>query len=147
MYKEEKSFIFRSVHAVDAWLWRRGFQNPLVRRMLKSQIIFVLFSVLAGLVALPWTAHGVTFALGVAIFAHIFWGISGQVMGFSLTRYSRGLLFLLLMRSGLRLLVTAVVLYVAFVVFNASALVIVFGVTASMALALGTFARIHFQRA
>ncbi len=137
----------RSVHAVDAWLWRRGFQNPLVRRMLKSQIIFVLLAVVAGTIALPWTEHGLTFALGIALFAHIFWGISGQVLGFSLTKYSRGLLFLLLIRSALRLVITAVVLYVAFVVFNASAIVVVCGVTASMALALGTFARIHFQRA
>ncbi len=144
---QDNSFLTRLVHPLDAWLWRRGFQNPLVRQMLKSQIIFVLLAAVLGCVALPWTAHGLTFALGVIIFAHIFWGISGQVLGFSLTTYSRGLLFLLLIRSALRLVITAVVLYVAFVVFNASAIVLVCGVIASMALALGTFACIHFQRA
>ncbi len=140
------SLLARAVHPLDAWLWRRGFQNPLVRFMLKIQVLFFLFALTAGLMALPWTPHVATFAVGSAIFANIFWGISGQVLGLSLTKYSGGLLFLLLLRTGFRLALAAAILYVAFVVFKASALAIVCGVTASMGLALGTFAYNHFSK-
>ncbi len=143
---ENSTHMFKAVHALDAWLWRRGFYNPLVRFMLKVQILFFLFVCFLGLIALPWTAHGLTFAVGAAIFANIFWGISGQILGLSLTKFSGGLLFLLLIRTGLRLALAAAVLYVAFVVFKASALAIVCGVTASMGLALGTFAYNHFSK-
>ncbi len=146
MSQENVSFVARSVHKLDAWLWRRGFHNPLVRYMLKMQILFFLFALCAGVSALPWTAHVVTFAVGSAIFANIFWGISGQVLGLSLTKFSGGLLFLLLLRTGFRLALAAAILYVAFVVFKASALAIVCGVTASMGLALGTFAYNHFSK-
>ncbi len=145
MLKQE-NVLARAVHGLDAWLWRRGFYNPLVRFMLKVQVLFFLFALLVGFMALPWTEHVVTFSVGCAIFANIFWGISGQVLGLSLTKFSGGLLFLLLIRTGFRLALAAAVLYVAFVVFKASALAIVCGVTASMGLALGTFAYNHFSK-
>ncbi len=146
MQSDTSSLPARLVHHLDAWLWRRGFHHALVRFMLKVQVLFFFFVLMAGLMALPWTAHVVTFAVGSAIFANIFWGISGQVLGLSLTKYSGGLLFLLLLRTGFRLALAAAVLYVAFVVFHASALAIVCGVTASMGLALGTFAYNHFSK-
>ncbi len=144
-HKNENIFS-KGFHALEAILWRRGFHHPMVRQMLATQIIFVLLSLCVGLALLPWSMHGISFTLGIAIFAHIFWGISGQILGFSLTKSSRGQLVLLLFSSSIRLLVAAFVLYVAFVVLKASALVLVCGITASMALALTTFARIHFMR-
>ncbi len=134
------------VHHLDAWLWRRGFYNPLVRFMVKIQVIFFIFTCIVGILALQWTPHALTFAVGSAIFANIFWGISGQILGLSLTKFSGELLFLLLFRTGFRLALAAAILYVAFVVFKASPLVMVCGVTASMGLALGTFAYNHFSK-
>ncbi len=147
MLAEKNSILNRILHEIEAWLWRRGFQHVLVRQVMKIQIIFLFFSLLIGIIALTWTIDGMTFALGVVIFAHILWGISGQILGFSLTTYSGGLLFLLLFKSGLRLAIAALVLYVAFKVYNASAIVLVCGLTASTAVALGTFAHAHFKRA
>ena len=134
------------IHALDAWLWRRGFYNPIIRLMLRVQLLFLLIVLLIGLLALPVTAHLVTFFLGVAISANIFWGLSKQVLGISLARFSGGLFFSLLFGTGFRLALAAAILYVAFVIFNASALAIVAGVTTSMGLALGTFAYSHFSK-
>ncbi len=149
--KQHTSNIFANCfHALEAMLWRRGFHHPLVRRLLVVQIAFVILCFTVGVIALKWSMHGISFALGVTIFAHIFWGISGQILGFSLAKSSkgqRGQLVLLLFSSSIRLLIAALVLYVAFVVLKASALVLVCGVTASMVLALTTFARMHFNRA
>ncbi len=144
------NIVHKIFHAVEAFLWRRGFHHSLVRHMLTAQVIFVILSLCVGLLILPWTVQGISFALGVVIFAPIFFGISGQVLGFSLTTAKdkqRGHLFLLLLSSSIRLIVAAFILYIAFVMLKASALVLVCGVTASMALALATFARIHFMRA
>ncbi len=151
IYTHHNDHIFaHCFHALEAVLWRRGFHHPLIRRLLVVQIVFVILCFMVGLIALKWSMHGISFAMGVTIFAHIFWGISGQVLGFSLAQSAkgqRGQLVLLLFSSSIRLLIAAFVLYVAFVVLKASALMLVCGVTASMVLALATFARIHFKRA
>ncbi len=146
----QNNIFSKGFHTLEAILWRKGMHHPLIRHMLAVQMVFLFVAILCGLFLLPWSMHGVSFALGIAIFAHIFWGISGQILGFSLANSAeghRGKLVLLLFSSSIRLLIAAFVLYVAFVVLKASALVLVCGVTASMVLALATFARIHFKRA
>ena len=58
--------------------------------------------------------------------------------------YSSGLLLGVLLRSGFRLLLTAVLLYVSLIVCNAPAFALVCGVAANVAVALGTYALVGF---
>ncbi len=128
-------------HKIEAWLWRRGFHNPAIRALLRDQICFLLLSLMVGLIALPWTGLALHFALGVLVFVNVFAGIAKHLLSLNLNTYSSGLLMGVLFRTTLRLGITAILLYVVLIVYNASAVALACGVTASMAVALGTFAQ------
>lgn len=128
------------VHSIDAWLWRLGMHNPQIRAVVRTQLLFVGITLLGGGLLAPLTHWPLWFAVGAAIFANVFWGLARHFLRVTLTAYSSGLLLGLLLRSGLRLLITAGILYVALIVCAAPAAAVVCGMTAGTAVALGTYA-------
>ncbi len=113
--------------------------------MLRDQVFFLIICFALGFVILPWTALGIHFALGVLVFVNVFGGIAKHLLSISLNTYSAGLLMGVLLRTTLRLGITAILLYVVLIVYGASAVALACGVTISMAVALGTFARQYFM--
>ncbi len=136
--------LFLPVQKLNGWLWRRGFDIPAIRRMMLWQLLFAMCSLLVGCALLPWTSWILFFTAGLAIFLNIFWGIARHIMRLTLTAYSMGLFAGFLLRMGLRMVITAVVLYVLLVTLKASPVALVAGVVASMAVALGAFAYNNF---
>ncbi len=137
--------LFLPVHKLNGWLWRRGFDIPAIRRMMLWQCIFAIASLLVGCVLLPWTQVPLAFTAGLCIFLNIFWGIARHIMRLSLTAYSMALFAGFLLRMGLRMAITAVVLYILLVTLKASPLALVSGVAVSTAVALGAFAYNNFM--
>ncbi len=132
------------VHFIEAWLWRRGFSIQPIRLIMHNLLVLTVLSAFLGICALPVTQGPITFAVGSLVFANVFWGIARHILGLTLTAYSMGLLLFMLLGTAFRLLVTAIVLYVVLVVYNASAIALVGGLIVSLAVALGTFALITF---
>lgn len=128
------------VHSLEAWLWRRGFHHPHIRAIATAEILLSAITLLAGAAALTLSWWPLTFALGVTIFAWNFYGLARFVLRQTLTAYSSALLVVLLMRFSGRLLLTAVVLYVALIVYNAPVIALVCGLVAGMTVALVTYA-------
>lgn len=128
------------MRGVDAWLWRSGMHNPMIRAMVRAQLLFAGAALLGGGAAVAFSPWPLWFAVGVAIFANVFWGLARHLSPVAFAAYSSGLLLGVLLRFGIRLACVAGVLYVALALCNASAAALVCGVTAGMAVALGTFA-------
>lgn len=84
------------------------------------------------------------FGAGAAIFAWSFCGLAHYLLRARLTAYSTALLTGLLLRSGGRLLLTAVMLYVALIICSAPAAALLGGVIAGSVVALGTYALVGF---
>ncbi len=150
MAVSHKSFLqqalrIKAVHALDAWLWRRGFHMPQIRGMVLGQVMLTACSFVLGLILFMWVLWPLWFAVGSSIFLFVFWGIARHLSGVLLSAYSMGLLLGLFVRTTVRMFVVGVVLYVTLVVCSASASAIVCGVTANMAVALGIFAYFTFS--
>ncbi len=133
--------MLKIIHSIETWLYKWGFHNPAIRALMRDQVCFLIVSLLAGLLALPFTALILHFALGVLVFVNVFVGTAKHLISINLNTYSTGLLMGVLLRTTLRLVITGILLYVVLIVYNASAVALACGVTASMAVALGTFAR------
>lgn len=132
--------IKETVHSLDAWLWRRGFHLPHIRAIAVAEILLTAITLLVGAAAAVVSYWPLTFALGVFIFTWNFYGLARFILQQTLTAYSSGLLVLLLLRFSGRLLLTAVVLYVALIVYNAPVIALVCGLVAAMTAALVTYA-------
>ncbi len=128
-------------HSLETWLWRRGFHLPAIRLIMRNILLFLAALLLLGLMSLPFSGKPLTFAVGALIFANVFWGIARHILGIRLAAYGMALLVSMLLQTTLRLVITAVILYVVLVVYNASAIALVGGIIISLAVALGTYAR------
>lgn len=128
------------VHKVEAWLWRRGFHHPHIRAIALVEIVFAVVTLLLGAVLWGVSAWPLTFALGTSIFAWNFYGLARFMLRQTLTAYSTALFMALLLRFSGRLMLTALCLYVALIVYHASVIALVCGLVAGMTVALVTYA-------
>lgn len=127
-------------HKLDAWLWRRGLHHPLLRYLVRGQIVFTGLILLVGASLSLWTLWLLWFGVGAAVIAQVFWGLVRHMAHLRLESYHSGLLIGVLLRFGARLLMTAVLLYIVLIVCHAPATAIVYGMTAAIAVAIATFA-------
>lgn len=130
----------KTAHGVETWLWRQGFHHPHIRAIAQAEILLSVVALLAGLAAVFVSIWPLTFALGLLVFTWNFYGLARFILRQTLTAYSSALLVVLLMRFSGRLLLTAVVLYVALIVYNAPVIALVCGLVAGMTVALVTYA-------
>lgn len=129
-----------AMHTLDAWLWRSGMHNPLVRAMVRAQAVFAGAALLAGASAAAFSLWPLWFAVGAVIFANVCWGLARHFSRVALTPYSPRLVMGVFLRSGARLLCVGGVLYAALVVCRAPAVALVCGITAGTAVVLGSYA-------
>ncbi len=128
------------VHALDSWLWRRGIQHPVIRVLLRNELLAGALALLVGgmlFVVTPWIFW---FGVGLALMTQVFWGLAHFFLRGRLTTYTTALLLAALLKATLRLLVTAGVLFVALVVCAAPPLAVIAGIAGSMALAVFSYA-------
>ena len=104
-------------HSLDAWLWRRGIGHPVIRPLVRNELLLTALFLLGGgaaFSATPW----------------FFW----------FGEYSTAFLRVVLLRWGGRLLLLGGLLYWALIVCKAPVTAILGGLTAGAATALITFA-------
>ena len=135
------------IHRLDALLWQRGFHRPEVRLVMRNEALFAVPLLLLGICLLPLTSWLVWFAAGALLVAWNFYGLARFIQGLSLSAYSQTLLIGMLVRSNLRLVLSALFLYGALVWFEASVWAVVAGITGAMGLlAVTAFAWLAEQR-
>ncbi len=119
---------------LDGLLWRRGFHRPEVRAVMRNEILFSAPLLVLGLCLLPLDARLLWFAVGALLMAWNFYGLARFIQGISLSAWSQALLLGMLVRSNLRLVLSALFLYGAFVWFDASAWAVLAGITGALGL-------------
>ncbi len=127
------------VHALDAWLWRRGIQHPHIRFVVRTELLCAGVALLFGAAAWWVTPWPFWFAVGFALIAQIFWGLARFFLRTSLLEYTAALLMMALLRATARLLLTGVVLYMALVWCRAPAMALLGGLVAGTGVALGSY--------
>ena len=100
------------IFKLDKYLYGRGFLQPQVRLLLRTQLLVALFcvvsTVLAPLIGL-WVVY---FALAALLMTYNFYSLAKFVHLIVYQRFSKTLLFSLLIRVYGRLIVTGLTLYV-----------------------------------
>lgn len=123
---------------LDALLWRRGFHRPEVRAVMRNELLFSVPLLLLGLCVLPLDPGLLWFAAGALLIAWNFYGLARFIQGVSLNAWSQALLMGMLLRSNLRLVLSALFLYGAFVWFEASVWAVTAGITGAVSLLAAT---------
>ncbi|MDO5483643.1 MAG: hypothetical protein Q4F27_01920 [Desulfovibrionaceae bacterium] len=127
-------------HWLDAWLWRRGIEHPVIRPLLRNEILLAALFLISGALVLPQTDWLFWFGVGVAIMALTFWSLARFFLRRGLGEYSNALLWVVLLRWVARLAGLTILLYLALIVCKAPVLAILGGLTVGVATGLGSFA-------
>lgn len=130
------------MHGLDAWLWRRGIGHPVIRPLVRNEMLLTGFFLLGGGLAFTLTPWFFWFGVGLGIMTLTFWGLARFFLRAGLGEYSAAFLRVVLFHWGGRVLFLAALLYVALIVCKAPVSAILSGLTASAATALLTFARV-----
>lgn len=121
---------------LDAWLGRRGVQNPVVRAVVRIDLLFSTLFLLAGAGLFFFTQWLFWFAIGHLLMAMTFWGLARQFPDLRPGDWDNGVLLRTIFRWLARMLLATLVIYVAIVLCKAPAVAILSGLT--LALAVGT---------
>jgi len=122
------------IHRLDTLLWQRGFHRPEVRLVMRNEALFALSLFILGICLLPLTTWLLWCAAGALLIAWNFYGLARFIQGLSLSAPSRTLLPGLLLRSHLRLVFSALFLYVVLIWLEASVWAVTAGITGAMGL-------------
>ena len=125
---------------LDGYLWHRDITHHLIRPVLRNQILASGAFILAGAAiyaAAPWLFW---FGSGFCCITWIFWSWARFFLGANISDYSAAFLRAILLRFLLRLVILALLLYMAFAFCQAPASAIVAGMIGGSLLGLGTFA-------
>ncbi len=138
-------FSRESSRKLDAWLWRHGFHNAQVRYVTRAQIMGAVIFLATGVALALFSTWIFWFGVGFALHGANFFFLARQILGMNLSAYRNAMLVVLLSSSGLRLALTALMLYVALVACSAPAGAIAGGLIAAVLTALGSYALAHFR--
>lgn len=125
---------------LDGFLWHKDISHPIIRPLLRNEILAAGFCILAGAALyaiVPWVFW---FGAGICCMAWIFWS---WARFFALNRpgkYSNGLLAQVLVRFILRFSLLAVLLYLALGPCNAPVSAVLAGLIAGSILAFASYA-------
>ena len=124
--------------AVDAWLWRQGIREPLIRSLLWREFALAGLTLAAGAVLAAFSAWLLWFGVGLGVMSWIFWSWA-RFFSRMAGGIQQGALMGALLRWLARLLVLALALYGALNV-GASALALAAGVACGVGAALASYA-------
>ena len=127
-------------HSLDAWLWRRGVSHPVIRPLVRNELLLTALFLLSGGMIFAVTPWFFWFGVGLGLMAMTFWSLARFFLRVGLGEYSTAFLRVVLLRWGGRLLLLAGLLYLALIVWQAPVTAILGGLTAGVVAALLTFA-------
>lgn len=124
---------------LDGFLWHRNISHPVIRPVLRNQILATCAAILAGTAlwaAFPWLFW---FGAGLAIMTWIMWSWARFFGSVQLSEYSAAFLRAVLLQFGLRFLILAALFLFIFAVLHASIIALTAGLVAGGLLALTGF--------
>lgn len=134
------AFWHKICEPLDGFLWHRDISHPIIRPLLRNQILAAGTCILGGAVCLaivPWLFW---FGSGILCMTWIFWSWARFFLRMNWTEYSTAFLRAILLHFGLRLLLLAFLLYLALRFCSAPAPAILAGMICGAFLGLGTYA-------
>lgn len=131
----------RICRSLDGYLWHRNIRHRLIRPMLRDMILASGLCVLAGGALWAVWPPVFWFASGLVCMTWVFWSWARVFHRVSMDNFGAALLRLVLAGFFLRLVLLAVLLYIAMAIFNASAVAIAAGMAAGGFLGLALYAR------
>lgn len=134
------SFWHKICEPLDGFLWHRDISHPIIRPLLRNQILAAGGCILGGAAcyaAFPWIFW---FGMGLLCTTWIVWSWARFFLRVNLGEYSAAFLRAILWRFTGRLLVMAFLLYVALAWFAAPAPAILAGMICGVCLALASYA-------
>lgn len=106
-------------YSLDGWLWKQGIRDPLLRKILRSQMFVTLLTLGAGLLLWVWFdtlgSWLFWFGAGSALSAWNFYALIKYVQRVIIEGWSKNALVGLLIHTNIRLLFTGVLLYTAII--------------------------------
>ncbi len=134
------SFWCKICEPLDGFLWRKTISHPVIRPVLRNQILASGAAILAGAAcyaAFPWLFW---FGAGLLCMTWIFWSWAKFFLRVNIGEYSAAFLRAILWRFTGRLVVAAMLLYMALAWGHASGPAILGGMTSGACLALASYA-------
>lgn len=125
---------------LDGFLWRKDISHPIIRPVIRNEILAGGACLLAGAGAyavFPWLFW---FGAGLGCMVWIFWSWAKFFLRFSQLRFDAPIMRAIVFHFGLRLLVLAALLYLVMAFCNASPVAILAGLVTGGILALISFA-------
>lgn len=133
-------WLHRICEPLDGFLWKNNISHPVIRSVLRNEILAGGFFILAGAaiyIIIPWLFW---FGSGLICMTWIFWSWARFFLKFPISAYSRAFLGAVIFRFGFRLIILAILLYIALAVCKAPGFAIVTGLIWGAALAIVTYA-------
>lgn len=124
---------------LDGFLWYRDISHPIIRPLLRNQILASAACMLMGALCyavLPWLFWAGT---GLLCITWIFWSWARFFLRVNIGEYSAAFLRAILLRFGARLLLLAVLLYIALAWAKAPAPAILAGMICGAFLAIASY--------
>lgn len=125
---------------LDGFLWHKDISHPIIRPLLRNEILACGFCVLLGAAAyaiFPWLFW---FGCGILCMTWIFWSWARFFLRINPADFSLNFTRAVIIKFGSRLVLLAILLYVALALCAAPASAILAGLTAGVALALISYA-------
>lgn len=132
--------VFQLPFLIDKWLWKRGLGHPLVMPIVRNEILSSLLFLVLGFCTLLYSSWLFWFGFGFAIMALTFFTLAHFFLHIRLDVYSSVLFMRVLLRWSARMLLTALLLYIALVLLAAPVSAILAGLVCASILALVTYA-------
>lgn len=126
--------------SLDVFLWRRGIGHPVIRPLLRNLLFASALCLVPGAALYglwPWLFW---FGAGILCLGWLFWGWARFFSRFSPGEYGSAFLRVIIFRFLGRLMLIAVLLYIALVLCAAPPGAILAGMICGTGLALATFA-------
>lgn len=128
---------------LDGFLWHRDITHPIIRPVLRNEIFAAGSALIVGATLYAAFPTILWFGAGLACISWIFWSWARFFLGSPWTGATvvRGILF----GFGLRLIIIAILLYLALAWFNASPVALMAGMIGGAFLALASYAYIYWR--
>ena len=127
----------------EQWLYTRGFSAPLVRHLLRTQVVLAGGSLILGVALAVFTLWPLMFSIGAAIALYNFWFIARFVQANICEQYSPLMALRLAGGFSFRLLATGCVLFALIVWLRVPVVPLLAGLTSLVAgIALWGFSRL-----
>lgn len=131
---------------LDGLLWRQGINHSLIGPLLRNQILVSGSCLLAGGIAYVFWPGVFWFGAGMACMAWIFWSWARFFASAGLGQYNAAFLRAVLWSFGSRLVLMAVLLWLAMAFCGASAWAILAGVASGAVMLTASFAWRHMRK-